>query len=307
MLPESESIGRLSDVARRALRRWVAPVVRRCFRPSIRGWEHLPEGPCLIVANHSAGVAVAELASLGTLFDAERPEARVAGFAHVIGFRFAAGRAVHAHLGTVPSTYEGAYAALDAGSALLVFPGGDYESLRPIHRVHEVDFNGRMGFLRIARHAQAPIVPLGIRGSHWTAPILFRGPVLAWLFVLPRLGGLKRWGVSLLGVVGAIVLLAAPLPLAARVALAWVWMGTPLSFAPVVPARLRFAFGPPLDPATLFAESELPAAPTEPPQDPAAPPTPRGSERAPDPSLERAYREVVSRIQGLVDELGSRV
>lgn len=279
----AEHIGRLSEPALRALRTYVAPMVRAAFRPTLRGFDSLPrDRPFMLVANHSAGIAIAELLSLAVLLDERDPDLRLAGFAHIITFRFPGGADVHQHLGTVPSTYEAAFAALEAGASLLVFPGGDHDSLRPITEVNRVDFNGRKGFLRIAREAGVPIVPLGIRGSHWTAPILVRSRALASLFVAPRLLGLKRWGVSALGVAGGAVIARLPIPKVWRALLAWLWMGSPLSFLPVIPAQLHFAIGEPLENEELF------------PADADA-----------DADLAVAYARVVGEVQGLVDSLAS--
>jgi 1-acyl-sn-glycerol-3-phosphate acyltransferase len=55
---------------------------------------------------------------------------------------------------------------------VLIFPGGDHEAFRPVWQAYRVDMANRKGFLRIARRAWVPIVPLGIRGSQFALPIL---------------------------------------------------------------------------------------------------------------------------------------
>ncbi len=239
---------------RRVIRGVVRPLVGLLFRPTLHGAGHLPsEGPYLLVANHSAGMGIAEIASIAALwverFDRERS---LAGFAHPIGFRFWPMRNLMRALGTVPSTYEDAFDTLAAGVPLLVFPGGDHETLRPVWQANCVDFGGRTGFLRIAREAGVPIVPLGIRGSHYTAPMLLRARWLAWVLVIPRAVGLERWGISLLGVLGTIPILLAPLPLLARLVLTVVWLASPLSLLPWVPWTIRLQIGEPLAPEQLF-------------------------------------------------------
>jgi 1-acyl-sn-glycerol-3-phosphate acyltransferase len=186
-----ESPGVVSERAAAIAKRLVAPIVRACFRPTLEGSDNLPrDTPYLLVANHSAGVGLAELASLATLwlqhFGTSRP---LAGFALPIGFALWPISALHRAIGSVPSTYAAAHHALSKGVPILVFPGGDHESLKPIWHVHRVDFCGRVGFLRIARDAGVPIVPLGIRNGAWTAPILLRSKLLATLLVTPRLMG----------------------------------------------------------------------------------------------------------------------
>jgi 1-acyl-sn-glycerol-3-phosphate acyltransferase len=264
----------------RNVRRWLQPVVDASHRPTLEGVEHLPaKGPFLLVANHSAGLGVAEILSFLVLYLRHvGPDRPLAAFAHPIGFRVYPVSVALRHLGAVPSTYVAAQGALAAGVPLLVFPGGDHETLRPIWQAHRVDFGGRLGFLRIARAAGVPVIPLGIRGGHFTAPVLFRSRGLATLLVLPRLAGVKRWGVSLLGAAGAVAIMAlGPASWAMRAALAWLWLGSPLTFLPWVPWTLRMRIGAPLAPADLFAPD------------------------ATDEDLRRALSRVQSAVQALVD------
>jgi 1-acyl-sn-glycerol-3-phosphate acyltransferase len=210
----------------------------------------------MLVANHSAGIAIAELASFATLWTSGEVSALpLAGFAHPVGFRSAPGRWVHRHAGSAPSTYGAAHEALRSGVSLLVFPGGDHECLRPLSRAHEVDFAGRTGFLRIARDSGVPIIPMGIRNSHFTVPIAGRSRLLARLLVLPGLlYGVKNWTISVNSVIGAAAISLLPWPVWARVAAAWLWLSSPFIFVPVVPATIRFSIGPPLEPVDLFGE-----------------------------------------------------
>jgi len=247
--------GRPSDAAMRFVRTVLDPWTRLAFRPTLEGLEHLPRDRAfMLVSNHSAGIGLAELASFAALWTrhVER-EIPLAGFAHPVGFRASVGRWVHRHLGSAPSTYEAAQAALASGVSLLVFPGGDHECLRPLWRAHEVDFAGRTGFLRIARDAGVPIVPMGIRGSHLTVPLAGRSRLLAQALVAPwLLYGTKRWGLTALGLVGALGIAQTSWPLWARALSIWAWLGSPLVFLPVVPATIRMRMGAPLEPETLF-------------------------------------------------------
>jgi 1-acyl-sn-glycerol-3-phosphate acyltransferase len=250
-----EQPGHVTPAGEQFIRGIVAPACRVLFRPTLTGTELLPEsGPFLLVANHSAGVGLAEIACIAATwherFGVSRP---LAGFALPLGFVMWPLSAVHRMLGTVPSTYEAAHAALAAGVPLLVFPGGDHESLKPVWQADRVDFAGRVGFLRIARDAGVPIVPLGIRNGAYTAPIVVRGRWLSTLLVLPRLVGVKRWGISVLGLLGLIAI-AALLPVAPawRAVAAWIWLTSPLTFVPIIPATIRLRIGPALSPDDLF-------------------------------------------------------
>lgn len=256
--------GRPSDAAMWVARALLAPWTRVAFQPTMEGLEHIPrDRPFLLVANHSAGIGLAELASFAALWTRHTArEVPLAGFAHPAGFRTALGRWVHRHAGSAPSTHAAARAALASGVSLLVFPGGDHECLRPLWRAREVDFAGRTGFLRIARDAGVPIVPMGIRGSHHTAPLAGRSRMLANALVAPRLlYGTKRWGLTALGLLGALGLAQTAWPLGARVLSIWLWLGSPLVYLPVLPARIRFRIGAPLEPAAIFGADRDAALP----------------------------------------------
>lgn len=232
---------------------WITPLVRLAHRPTMAGTEHLPEGAFLLVANHSAGLGLSEIVSFATLYLHEvGPERPLAGFAMTTSFRVPGLRAALGAVGAVPSTYEHARSTLAAGVPLLVFPGGDHETMRPVWQHDRVDFGGRLGFLKIAREMGVPIVPMGIRGGALTAPMLVRSRRLAKLLVAPHLVGQKRWGISLLGALGTAGIALTPMPLVAKVAASMLWLGSPISFVPWIPWTLRYRIGAPIAAATLF-------------------------------------------------------
>ena len=243
----------------RFARRFLAPVVHHLHRPRLDGIEHLPaSGAFLLVANHSAGLGIAEILTFAVLYlervGHDRP---LAGFALPFGFHLYPASRVLYHLGAIPSTYEAARATLSAGVPLLVFPGGDHETLRPLWRANQVDFGGRMGFLRIARELRVPIVPMGIRGSHYTAPVLWRSRWLPKFFVTPWLIGLKRWPLTLLGVlVAAVIAVTVPMAWPWRVLLIYLWLGSPFIFLPWIPATIRMRIGTPIPAALLFEDAD---------------------------------------------------
>ncbi len=268
--------GQPSRLALRVLTRVVRPLTRVLFRPSLHGLEHLPDhGPFMLVANHSAGVGLAEILCIGGLFaEAFGGTRRIAGFVHPINYTNPFTTWIQDQVGSIPSTYTAAESALSSGVSLLVFPGGDHETLRPIWQANRVDFNRRKGFLKIARRAGVPIVPMGISGSHWTSPILVRGKGLAWALGLPRLMGLKRWGVSLLAALLCVAVACSSLDWAWKLVLAWAALASPIGFVPFVPAKIRIRLGPALVPADLFRDD--------------------------DPELNNAYDRVVGAVQAQV-------
>lgn len=256
-------VGRFAPWIQRTLDRGglLGGLFRLMFRPRLSGWENLPqEGPYLIVVNHSGGGG-ADVAVLAALW-AERfgGEHHLAAMAHPLAFYCPGVASLVRGLGAIPSSYDHALKALQGGVPVLVFPGGDHEAFRPVWQNRRVDFNGRQGFLRLAREAQAPVVPLGLRNASLTNPILWRSKLLAWLLVFPRLLGLKRFPLTLSGVLGA-ALLATGLglhwgPLPATLA-AWAWILFPVTvLGPWIPWTVTGAIGRPLSPAELFESPE---------------------------------------------------
>lgn len=217
-----------------------------------------------MVANHS-GLGNPDIVSLIVAF-LDRPELRFpAAMVHPVSFNSRPAGAWMLNLGAIPSTHEAALAALDAGVPVLVFPGGDIDATRPVFRANRVEFGGRKGFLKIARAARVPIVPVGIRGSHYTTPILFRSSLLSALLVLPRLTGVRRYPVTLLAVIGTSGLLALGPTLGWTLAgiLAALWFVLPINQIPWVPWTVRIRIGAPIAPDELFtgdAEGSLDAA-----------------------------------------------
>ncbi len=253
----------------------------------------------MIVANHSGG-GVREVFVLAAAWIKRFGEfAPIAGFAHPAGFQFEPFKSLIRGLGCVPSSYEGAKLAADAGVSLLVFPGGDHEAARPFWQASVVDFGGRQGFLKIAAEANLPIVPLRIRGSHLATPILWRGgKAWATVFVTPRFFlGLKRYPVTLSGVVfaSAFVWLGLHTGLGAcGFVLAFLWLASPFHVAwPSLPLTYRFQFGAPLELRDLFvADAAAPA-------DGSGEVPWQAGERPSAEALDRAYTRVVGALQSL--------
>ena len=95
-----------------------------------------------------------------------------------------------------------------------MYPGGDYEVFRPSWERHQVDFGGRKGYVRLARDARVPIVPVASVGGQETALFLNRGQWLAKLLRADKLPRLKSvpislalpWGINISDLAGHIPL-----------------------------------------------------------------------------------------------------
>jgi 1-acyl-sn-glycerol-3-phosphate acyltransferase len=168
------------------------------FRARVRGLERIPEeGPVLLVGNHSGGNLTPDTTvftlAFSTYFGVER---RFHQLAHNLVLS-APGLGFLRKYGTVAATPANAERALDQGAALLVYPGGDYEVHRPSWESAVVDFDGRKGFIRLAKRKNVPIVPVVSVGGQETALFLSRGEGLARVLRLDRMFRLKVLPISL--------------------------------------------------------------------------------------------------------------
>ncbi len=168
------------------------------FRADVRGLDRIPDdGPVLLVGNHSGGNVPPDTfvftLAFCSYFGVERPFYQLAHnlvvSAPPLGFL--------RKFGTVAANHENAELALKSGAALLVYPGGDYEVARPSWERHKVDFDGRKGYVRLARDAGVPIVPVASVGGQETALFLSRGQWLAKLLMTDKLLRVKGVPISL--------------------------------------------------------------------------------------------------------------
>jgi 1-acyl-sn-glycerol-3-phosphate acyltransferase len=143
------------------------------FRVSLIGMEHVPStGSALLVANHSGGLPY-DGAMLMHATYRRHPAARplrplVANFA----FRSSWIRPVVARIGGVRASMQNALTLCEQGQLVGVFP----EGLRGVGKLYRERYRlthfGRGGFVRLARAANVPILPVAIVGAEETHPVL---------------------------------------------------------------------------------------------------------------------------------------
>src|SRR5215213_2326755 len=168
------------------------------FRADVRGLHRIPaDGPVLLVGNHSGGNLTPDTLvftlAFSTYFGVERALYQLA---HNLVLSFP-GLSYLRKFGTVAASPENARAALQAGAAVLVYPGGDYDVHRPSWQRHRIDFGGRKGWVRLALEEDVPVVPVVAVGGQETALFLSRGERLARGLGLDRLLRLKVLPISL--------------------------------------------------------------------------------------------------------------
>jgi len=154
---------------------------RLYFRADVRGLAHIPpEGPVLLVGNHSGGTLIADTFVFGQHFyDHFGPERRFHQLAHDLVFKLPGLRALLERYGTVPASPVNMARALRRNAALLVYPGGDHETYRPSWESDRIDFAHRTGFVELALKHRVPVVPVVAIGGQETALFLGQGRRLA--------------------------------------------------------------------------------------------------------------------------------
>jgi 1-acyl-sn-glycerol-3-phosphate acyltransferase len=208
------------------------------FELDVRGMEHVPQAPAMMVSNHSGGTTI--------------PDAW--GFAYAWYERFGVARPLHplAHeiiMATrATARFFSRRGVLRAGRGvaldvltrfhrdLLVMPGGDVDTWRPYTQRYQVRFGGRTGYARTAIMAGVPIVPVANAGAHETLYVLTDGTKLARALRLPQLTRANVFPVSL--------------------SLPWGLTVGPWPHLPV-PAKLRYRMAPAIRPPAL-APGEAP-------------------------------------------------
>jgi 1-acyl-sn-glycerol-3-phosphate acyltransferase len=228
------------------------PLVRRWFRPEVRGLEQVEAGPCVLVANHSIGapweIFVLLEAWVGA-FGAERP---AFGLAHRFGFRLPGVREVLHRVGAILATHEAGHEALAAGAALIIFPGGNGEAARPFWRRDRCELGGHKGWARMALAAGVPVVPVSIVGSHAVNPVLASSELLAWITLVRPLLRIRTFPVSLAQLLAGVAAGGAGallLPAWAALGLAFAGFASlPAAFFPLLPSKIAVQVGAPIDP-----------------------------------------------------------
>jgi 1-acyl-sn-glycerol-3-phosphate acyltransferase len=169
------------------------------FRAEVRGLDNIPaDRPVLLVGNHSGGNVIVDTfifsLAFSTHFGVERPFHQLA---HNLAIAWPVAGGMLRKSGTLSASHEHAERALATGAAVLVYPGGDWETHRPSWEGNRIDFAGRKGFIELALDAGVPIVPVVSIGGQQTALFLSRGAGLARLLRLDRIARLKVLPISL--------------------------------------------------------------------------------------------------------------
>ena len=191
------------DLRDPGLIRSALPAVERFNRSYLQlrrdGLEHVPSGPALYVSNHNGGITGPDLlCTLGTLLHVRGADAPLYALAHDFVMRHVpqAGRLLQ-RFGALRACPSNALRALAQGGQVLVYPGGDLEAYRHSRKRDRIVLGERTGFVRVAREAGVPIVPIVVHGAHRSAYIFNDGRAIARRLQLARWGRLERFPLAL--------------------------------------------------------------------------------------------------------------
>jgi 1-acyl-sn-glycerol-3-phosphate acyltransferase len=205
------------------------------FRGEVRGLGNIPDhGPVLLVGNHSGGNVTPDTSVFTLAFSAYfGVERRFHQLAHNLVLSMP-GLGFLRKYGTVAASQSNARKALEAGAAVLAYPGGDHEVHRPSWQSGKVDFAGRRGYVRLALDQDVPIVPVVAIGGQETALFLSQGEWLSRTLMLDKLFRLKVLPISV----------AAPWGLNVGDMLGHVPLPAKITIEVLPPIHVRDEFGP---------------------------------------------------------------
>ena len=168
------------------------------FRAEIEGWEHLPDPPCLLIGIHSGAPLPWDAWTLGMQWWRHfGPDRMLHGTAHD-ALTAAPGLGWYLRkLGVLPAAPDSIAAALAARRDVLLYPGGEVDSLRPWTQRDQAILAGRTGFVKMAIRARVPIVPVATVGGADAMPVLFSGKRVARALKLDQTARLKMFPVAI--------------------------------------------------------------------------------------------------------------
>ncbi len=212
------------------------PLMDYWFRMEMDGWENLPDPPALLVGIHSGAPFVWDAWTIGIQwwrhFGRDRP---VHGTAHDALMALPGVGGYFRRMGVLPAAPDSISAALAAGHDVILWPGGERDSLRHWRQRDEAVLAGRMGFIKLAIRCAVPIVPISTVGGPDSMPVLATGQRLARVMQLDKIARLKMFPIALQAPWGISPALLPEVPL---------------------PTKIRTSFGAPIDLDTDPARAE---------------------------------------------------
>lgn len=148
----------------------IAPVfklLRLYSRLEVEGLERLPDGPVILIANHTGWLGLDYAYTALSIYDAKKRIVR--GMAHRTWFlRPRIGDIAH-RLGLTEVSKDAMRRTLEGGHMVLIFPEGEKGAFKPERERYLLQDFAR-GYIRTALECGVPIVPVAIVGGEEANP-----------------------------------------------------------------------------------------------------------------------------------------
>ncbi|ETR68022.1 MAG: phospholipid/glycerol acyltransferase [Candidatus Magnetoglobus multicellularis str. Araruama] len=168
-------------------------ILRNYFRSTVRGIYRIPRGPGLFVGNHNAALLTPDSYIFATEVCERKGVQEVPyGLGHEITISMPFIHQFLIPLGAVRASHDCAHRLFKQNKKVLVYPGGDYDVMRPFRHRNKIVFGGRKGYIRLAVRENVPVIPVVTAGAHSVYIII---DDMRWLARLLRLDRLFRMNV----------------------------------------------------------------------------------------------------------------
>jgi len=154
------------EKAARAIRK-----LRAYFRLHVEGLERIPEGPAILVANHTGWSGLDYAMLFISVYDGLQRIPRVA--VHPSYFRMAPLRPRAQKLGFYEVSVQTSTRILDEKGLVSFFPEGEDGNFKPVWKRYQLQ-PFKPGFARVALASLAPVVPVSIVGGEDASPTIGR-------------------------------------------------------------------------------------------------------------------------------------
>ena len=151
---------------------------RKYFRVTTQGIKNIPQGRCLLIANHSGQIPIdAMLIGTAALLELDPPRL-VRGMVERWAPSLPFVSTFFSRCGQVTGDVHNAKTLLENEECVMVFPEGTGGSGKTIFERYELQKFGT-GFVRLALETKTPIIPIGVIGCEEMLPSLSRLQPLA--------------------------------------------------------------------------------------------------------------------------------
>jgi 1-acyl-sn-glycerol-3-phosphate acyltransferase len=194
------------------------PLMDLWFRMEVEGWEEIPPGPALLIGIHSGAPFVWDAWTVGFQWWRHFGRSRTLhGTAHDALMALPGVGAYFRRMGVLPASADSISSALKAGHDVVLWPGGERDSLRHFSQRDEAVLAGRKGFVRLAIRCGVPIVPIATVGGPDSMPVLATGRRLAKMMALDKVARLKTFPIAIQAPWGISPALLPELPLPTKI------------------------------------------------------------------------------------------